>query len=174
LAKESTNIDSLAQMTVEELIAIDQVGEKVANSVYEFFRDEENIELLNRLKGYGINYREEEKNENSLEVFSGKSFLFTGKLARFGRNEIKDIVESLGGTNLSSVSKKLDYLIVGEDAGSKLSKAQELGTVTILTEEDFFQMINKDKQEEIEQEEPKEEKPKEEEKIIKTEQQSLF
>ncbi len=174
LAKESGNIDSLAQMTVEELIAIDQVGEKVANSVYEFFRDEENIELLNRLKGYGINYREEEKKENSLEVFSGKSFLFTGKLARFGRNEIKDIVESLGGTNLSSVSKKLDYLIVGEDAGSKLSKAQELGTVTILTEEDFFQMINKDKQEEIEQEEPKEEKPKEEEKIIKTEQQSLF
>lgn len=164
LAKESGDIDSLAKMTVEQLIAIDQVGEKVANSVYDFFRDEENIELLNRLKGYGINYREEEKKENSLEVFSGKSFLFTGKLARFGRNEIKDIVESLGGTNLSSISKKLDYLIVGEDAGSKLSKAQELGTVTILTEEDFFQMISKDKQEES----------KEEEKIIKTGQQSLF
>lgn len=153
LAKESKNIENLATMTVEELLVIDQVGEKVANSVFNFFRNEENIALIERLKGFGINYKEndEEKIDN-LAVFTGKNFLFTGKLSRFGRNEIKDIVESFGGTNLSSVSKKLDYLIVGEDAGSKLEKARELGTVTILTEEEFFNMINNNKEEKLEEE----------------------
>ncbi|MGL4641651.1 MAG: BRCT domain-containing protein, partial [Cetobacterium sp.] len=71
--------------------------------------------------------------------FTGKTFLFTGKLQKFKREEIKDLIESLGGTNLSSVSKKLDYLIVGEDAGSKLKKAEELGTVKILTEDEFLE-----------------------------------
>lgn len=153
LAKESKNIENLATMTVEELLVIDQVGEKVANSVFNFFRNEENIALIERLKEFGINYKEndEEKIDN-LAVFTGKNFLFTGKLSRFGRNEIKDIVESFGGTNLSSVSKKLDYLIVGEDAGSKLEKARELGTVTILTEEEFFNMINNNKEEKLEEE----------------------
>lgn len=143
LAKESRNIEALAKMSVDELLSIDQVGDKVANSVYEYFRDEDNVALLEKLKDFGINYKEdEEKKSADLEIFTGKNFLFTGKLSRFGRNEIKDIVESFGGTNLSSVSKKLDYLIVGEDAGSKLEKAKELGTVKILTEEEFFNMIN--------------------------------
>ncbi|MGL5971552.1 MAG: BRCT domain-containing protein, partial [Cetobacterium sp.] len=66
--------------------------------------------------------------------------LFTGKLHKFKREEIKEIIESLGGTNLSSVTKKLDYLIVGEDAGSKLKKAEELGTVIILTEDEFLEL----------------------------------
>ena len=173
LADVSGNIDNLAKMEVEELLSIDQVGDKVAQSVYNFFRDEESVELLNRLKSHGINYENKAKENTGNEVFSGKTFLFTGKLEHFGRSEIKDVVEKLGGTNLGSVSKKLDFLIVGEDAGSKLEKAQALGTVKIISEKDFFDMINNkkdsDKKEKVEEIEKSEEKSDK-----KAEQQSLF
>ena len=173
LADVSGNIDNLAKMEVEELLSIDQVGDKVAQSVYNFFRDEESVELLNRLKSHGINYENKAKENTGNEVFSGKTFLFTGKLEHFGRSEIKDVVEKLGGTNLGSVSKKLDFLIVGEDAGSKLEKAQALGTVKIISEKDFFDMINSekdsDKEEKVEEVEKSEEKSDK-----KAEQQSLF
>ena len=103
------------------------------------------MEIVNKLKDSGVNFgkKNEEKDEVIIEngKFSGKTFLFTGKLQRFKRDEIKDLIESLGGTNVSSVSKKLDYLIVGEDAGSKLTKAKELGTITILTEDEFNELI---------------------------------
>ncbi len=173
LADVSGNIDNLAKMEVEELLSIDQVGDKVAQSVYNFFRDEESVELLNRLKSHGINYENKAKENTGNEVFSGKTFLFTGKLEHFGRSEIKDVVEKLGGTNLGSVSKKLDFLIVGEDAGSKLEKAQALGTVKIISEKDFFDMINSEK--DSDKEEMVEEVEKSEEKSDKkAEQQSLF
>ena len=93
LADVSGNIDNLAKMEVEELLSIDQVGDKVAQSVYNFFRDEESVELLNRLKSHGINYENKAKENTGNEVFSGKTFLFTGKLEHFGRSEIKDVVE---------------------------------------------------------------------------------
>lgn len=144
LAKKSKNIDRLSQMTKEELLEIDGVGDKVAESVYKFFRDEKSMEIVKKLKKYGVNFGkkveeiEEKKAENG--KFTGKTFLFTGKLQRFKREEIKDLIESLGGTNLSAVGKKLDYLIVGEDAGSKLAKAKEIGTITILTEDEFIEL----------------------------------
>ena len=173
LADVSGNIENLAKMEVEELLSIDQVGDKVAQSVYNFFRDEESVELLSRLKSHGINYENKAKENTGNEMFSGKTFLFTGKLEHFGRSEIKDVVEKLGGTNLGSVSKKLDFLIVGEDAGSKLEKAQALGTVKIISEKDFFDMINNekdsDKEEKVEEIEKSEEKSDK-----KAEQQSLF
>ena len=173
LADVSGNIDNLAKMEVEELLSIDQVGDKVAQSVYNFFRDEESVELLNRLKSHGINYENKAKENTGNEVFSGKTFLFTGKLEHFGRSEIKDVVEKLGGTNLGSVSKKLDFLIVEEDAGSKLEKAEALGTVKIISEKDFFDMINSEK--DSDKEEMVEEVEKSEEKSDKkAEQQSLF
>lgn len=141
LAKRSGDIDKLSSMTKEELLDIDGVGEKVAESVYRFFRDEKSMEIVKKLKEYGINFSQEKKKNISGEGrFYGKTFLFTGKLEKFKREEIKDLIESLGGTNMSSVSKKLDYLIVGADAGSKLKKAQELETVTILTEDEFIEM----------------------------------
>ena len=181
LADVSGNIENLAKMEVEELLSIDQVGDKVAQSVYNFFRDEESVELLSRLKSHGINYENKAKENTGNEVFSGKTFLFTGKLEHFGRSEIKDVVEKLGGTNLGSVSKKLDFLIVGEDAGSKLEKAEALGTVKIISEKDFFDMINSekddDKEEKVEEiQEVKEEKieKSKEKSDKKTEQQSLF
>lgn len=141
LSKESKNIDNLAKMEVEELLAIDGVGEKVAQSVYGYFRDEDNMKVLEKLKEAKVNFQLEEVDQGShLEEFIGKAFLATGKLTHFKRQEIKDIVEKLGGTNISGVSKKLDYLIVGENPGSKLKKAEELGTVKILTEEEFLEL----------------------------------
>lgn len=142
LAKKSKNIDRLSQMTKEELLEIDGIGDKVAESVYKFFRDEKSMEIIRKLKKYGVNFgkKDEEINKKTVEngKLLGKTFLFTGKLQKFKRGEIKDLIESLGGINLSSVSKKLDYLIVGEDAGSKLTKAKEIGTINILTEDEFI------------------------------------
>lgn len=149
LSEESKNIDRLMEMTEEELLAIDGVGNKVAHSVYSFMRFPHNLEIIDKLKGHGINYEEAEVEEESLNSeFVGKTFLFTGKLQHYKRNEIKEVIESLGGTNIGSVSKKLDYLIVGEKAGSKLKKAEELGTVKILTEEEFVALAEGNNREE--------------------------
>lgn len=146
LAKASENIDNLSQMTKEELLEIEGVGEKVAESVYSFFRNDKTLTMVKKLKELGVNFsllkNDVEKNQEIASgTLVGKTFLFTGKLMKFKREEIKDLIESLGGVNSSGVNKKLNYLIVGEDAGSKLKKAQELGTVKILTEDEFIEMI---------------------------------
>ncbi len=143
LAKESKNIDILANMTHDELLTIDGVGEKVADAVYNFFRDEQSRDIVEKLKEVGVNFLlDETSTPPKVESeFTGKNFLFTGKLKNFKRDEIKKIIENMGGVNLNSVSKKLDYLIVGEDAGSKLKKALELGTIKILTEDEFIEKI---------------------------------
>ena len=145
LANASGNIDKLMNMSIEELIEIDGVGDKGAKAVYNFFRDSENIQLIEVLRGYGLQFAQEVKEEQSSEerIFEGKTFLFTGTLKNFKREEIKEEIEKLGGKNLSAVSKNLDYLIIGEKAGSKLKKAQELGTVKILTEDEFLEICGK-------------------------------
>lgn len=145
LANASRNIDKLMNMSIEELIEIDGVGDKGAKAVYDFFRDNENLQLIEVLRGYGLQFAQEVKEEQSSEerIFEGKTFLFTGTLKNFKREEIKEEIEKLGGKNLSAVSKNLDYLIIGEKAGSKLKKAQELGTVKILTEDEFLEICGK-------------------------------
>ena len=145
LANASRNIDKLMNMSIEELIEIDGVGDKGAKAVYDFFRDSENIQLIEVLRGYGLQFAQEVKEEQSSKerIFEGKTFLFTGTLKNFKREEIKEEIEKLGGKNLSAVSKNLDYLIIGEKAGSKLKKAQELGTVKILTEDEFLEICGK-------------------------------
>ncbi|MFR1676621.1 MAG: BRCT domain-containing protein, partial [Fusobacterium sp.] len=132
-------------MSVEEFMEIDGVGDKGAKAVYDFFRDSENLQLIEVLRGYGLQFAQEVKEEQSSEerIFEGKTFLFTGTLKNFKREEIKEEIEKLGGKNLSAVSKNLDYLIIGEKAGSKLKKAQELGTVKILTEDEFLEICGK-------------------------------
>ena len=142
LAEQSRNIDELMKMTEEELLTIDGVGEKVARSVYSFFREPANIEIIQKLKDEGVNFSLLQESKVERDVFEGKNFLVTGKLEKFTRNGIKEEIEKFGGKNLSAVSKNLDFLIVGKDAGSKLKKAQDIGTIKILTEEEFFQMIN--------------------------------
>ena len=141
LAEKSKNIDNLMKMTEEELLMIDGVGEKVAKSVYTFMRDPLNIEIINKLKDAGVNFALLKETKIEKDIFQGKNFLVTGKLEKFTRKEIQEEIEKFGGKNLSAVSKNLDYLIVGKDAGSKLKKAQDIGTIKILSEEEFFELI---------------------------------
>lgn len=141
LATESKNIDNLINMSKEDLLLINGIGEKVAESVVNFFSSEENLEIIEKLKEYGLNFSLEKESKVERDVFSGKTFLVTGKLNKFSRNEIKEEIEKFGGKNLSAVSKNLDYLIVGEKAGSKLEKAREIGTIKIISEEEFFNIV---------------------------------
>ena len=143
LAEKSKNIETLMEMTEEELLMIDGVGEKVAKSVYSFMRNPVNIEIIEKLKNAGVNFTLLKENKVEKDVFQGKNFLVTGKLEKFTRKEIQEEIEKFGGKNLSAVSKNLDYLIVGKDAGSKLKKAQDIGTIKILSEEEFFELIQK-------------------------------
>lgn len=145
LADASENIDNLMNMSIEELMEIEGVGDKMAQAIYEFFRDEEKKKLIEGLKIYGLTFAQEKKEElpEDEKVFTGKTFLFTGTLKNFTRNEIKEEIEKLGGKNLSAVSKNLDYLIVGEKAGSKLKKAQEIGSIKIITEDEFMEICKK-------------------------------
>lgn len=145
LAEASENIDNLMNMSIEELMEIEGVGDKMAQAIYEFFRDEERKKLIDGLKIHGLTFAQEKKEElpEDEKVFTGKTFLFTGTLKNFTRNEIKEEIEKLGGKNLSAVSKNLDYLIVGEKAGSKLKKAQEIGSIKIITEDEFMEICKK-------------------------------
>ena len=145
LAEASENIDNLMNMSIEELMEIEGVGDKMAQAIYEFFRDEEKKKLIEGLKINGLTFAQEKKEElpEDEKVFTGKTFLFTGTLKNFTRNEIKEEIEKLGGKNLSAVSKNLDYLIVGEKAGSKLKKAQEIGSIKIITENEFMEICKK-------------------------------
>lgn len=145
LADASENIDNLMNMSIDELMEIEGVGDKMAQAIYEFFRDEEKKKLIEGLKINGLTFAQEKKEElpEDEKVFTGKTFLFTGTLKNFTRNEIKEEIEKLGGKNLSAVSKNLDYLIVGEKAGSKLKKAQEIGSIKIITENEFMEICKK-------------------------------
>ena len=139
LAKKYKTIDNLMNASFEELSMIDDIGPIVANSIREFFLEEQTIDLVNKLKIAGVNMHslEEESEDNR---FEGKTFVLTGSLEEFTRNEASEIIERLGGKTSGTVSKKTDYVLAGEDAGSKLTKAQNLG-VTVITEAEFKEMI---------------------------------
>ena len=108
-----------------------------------FFRLEENRHMINELEKAGVNLsNHHKKQKNDAGVLSGKTFLFTGTLSHFKRSDAEAMVEEKGGSIISGVSSKLNYLIVGTDAGSKLEKAKKLGSVNILTEEQFLKLIN--------------------------------
>ena len=139
LAKEYDNIDNLANATVENLSEIEEVGPIVANSIREFFDQEQTKDLIKRLKNAGVNTTRI-KDETADNRFEGKTFVLTGGLENYSREEATNIIEKFGGKTSSSVSKKTNYVLAGEDAGSKLTKAQNLG-ITILTEQDFEKMI---------------------------------
>lgn len=145
LAKESKNILKLQTMTEEELQQIEGVGEKMARSIVDFFQNETKKQLIKNLMDIGLCFTLKDGVEVSTEtkIWQGKTFLVTGTLSKYTRAELQENIEKLGGTNLSSVTKKLDYLIVGEKAGSKLEKAKALGSVTILTEEEFLALKEK-------------------------------
>ena len=142
LAKNFPSIDDLKNATEEELCQVEDIGSKIAESIVSYLQNPENWEVIERLRSYGVQL---EKGENTTEVLStvleGKTFLFTGKLSLFTREQAEEMVEKHGGKNISAVSKNLNYLVVGEKAGSKLKKAQDIGTITILDEQQFLDLI---------------------------------
>ena len=139
LARYFKDMDKLIVATYEELRMIEDVGEITANTIYEFFRQDQTIDLINKLKQANVNMKAEIQ-ENEDGKFAGKTFVLTGSLEHYSREEASEIIEKMGGKTSSSVSKKTDYVLAGEDAGSKLKKAQELG-ITIISEEEFITML---------------------------------
>ena len=139
LAKKYKTMDSLMNASLESLAMTDDIGEISANSIYEFFRQDQTIDLINRLKEANVNM-EALESEDIDNRFEGKTFVLTGTLEKFTRKEASDLIEKHGGKTSGSVSKKTDYVLAGEDAGSKLTKAQSLG-VEIITEEQFEEMM---------------------------------
>ena len=138
LAKRFETIDNLMLTTSEDLSDVEEIGPIMANSIVEFFKQEQTRDLITRLKRAGVNtirIKDEEEDNR----FEGKTFVLTGSLEKYSRDEASSIIEKFGGKTSSSVSKKTSYVLAGEDAGSKLTKAQSLG-VTIISEAEFEEM----------------------------------
>lgn len=144
LAKRFKSIEGLQNATLEELENTADVGNKIAISIHEYFAKPEHLALIDRLKKAGLHFETEDSQEEISHILEGKTFLFTGKLTAFTREHAEELVEKNGGRNISSVSKNLDYLVVGEKAGSKLKKAEQLGTVNILDEYQFLDLFEKE------------------------------
>ena len=140
LCKKYKSIDEIANASFEELSMIDDVGMITAKSIYEFFGQPQTMDLIEKLKEAGVNTEVLEDDSNSDDRFYGETFVLTGSLTGFTRQEASDIIERFGGKVSGSVSKKTSYVLAGEEAGSKLTKAQELG-IRIISEEEFNNMI---------------------------------
>ena len=140
LTKKYNSIDKIANASLEELAMTPDVGLITAESIYEFFRQPQTIDLIEKLKNAGVNTLAK-TSKNKDDRFYGKTFVLTGSLENYTRDEASSIIESFGGKVSGSVSKKTSYVLAGEEAGSKLTKAQELG-VTIISEQEFNQMIS--------------------------------
>ncbi len=138
LTKTFKNIENLKNQSIENLLAVKGIGDKVAVAVNTFLNDENNWKIITDLQNIGLQFAVDETNSEEIadNPIKDKNFLATGKLQKYKRNDIKDIILSKGGNYLSAVSKNLDFLIAGEKAGSKLEKAEKLG-VRILTEDEF-------------------------------------
>ena len=139
LAKKFKTMDNLENASLESFIDVDDMGEIMAKSIFEFFSQPQTKDLLQRLKQANVNMILKE-NELIDDRFANKTFVITGKLDKYSRDEVEEIIERHGGKASSSVSKKTDYVLAGEDAGSKLTKAEGLG-IKIISEEEFEEMI---------------------------------
>ena len=139
LAKKYKNIDSLMNSSYEDLVMTDDVGEIMAKSIYEYFSQDQSKDLINRLKEAGVNFQIQVQ-DNQDDRFYGQVFVLTGSLEKYSRKEAEEIIEKMGGKTSSSVSKKTTYVLAGEDAGSKLTKANQLG-IKVISEEEFEKMI---------------------------------
>jgi len=141
LAQAFGSLENLEQATFEELVSIRDIGATVAQSIRTFFDNQANIAIIRRMLEAGVTLAAEQKKIGGR--FTGKSFVFTGALLRFTRDEARVLVENEGGNAVGSVSKKTDYVVTGEDAGGKLVKARELG-VMVLTEEEFLELLRQE------------------------------
>jgi DNA ligase (NAD+) len=142
LAHAINHILDLAKFDEEALQKLEDVGPKVANSVVQFFSNDDNIELIKKLERLGLDLKNEKKEFHKHGELDGQSFLFTGTLEKLKRAEAEELVEKNGGSILSGVSSKLNYLVVGADAGSKLEKAKKIPNIKIIDEDQFIKMVN--------------------------------
>ena len=124
----------------EDLTAINEIGPEIAASIVGFFHEQKNIDVMNKFKKAGVIPQKKAVSQNA--PLQGKSFVFTGTMESMGRNEAKTIVENLGGTIHSSVTKKTTYVVAGSDPGSKLDKARSSG-IKIISEEEFLKLIGR-------------------------------
>jgi len=143
LAKHYKNIDALMQADYNELINVDEIGDKIALSIRSFFKDEGNLQLINRLKDYGLQFAVEMKESTQVSnKFEGMTMVVSGKFETFSRDEIKQKIEDYGGKNGSSITGKTSVVVAGADMGpAKLEKATKLG-IPIWTEDDFVNQLN--------------------------------
>ena len=143
LADYFKGIDSLAKASLDELIQIEDVGPKVGESIVFFFKQPENIELINKLKEAGLNFSSIKEERKRKRPLTGQIFVLTGKLSSLSRENAKEIIEDLGGIFANSVSSKTSYVVVGDSPGAKLERAQKLGIPT-LEEREFLKLVKKD------------------------------
>ena len=140
LAQSLKSMDALAKASFDELISIDEIGDKIAMSIQAFFLEEKNREIVQRLRDFGLKM-EVEKKESASTIFEGLSFVVSGVFTAFSRNELKELIESNGGKNVGSISNKTSYVVAGENMGpAKLQKATDLG-VKIVSEDEFIAML---------------------------------
>ncbi len=139
LAERFKSLEKIMEATMADLITIPGVGPEAAKSIVEFFKDEENRRMIERLWQTGISF-EEAKEEKILKVLEGLTFVFTGTLKNFTREEVKELVLKSGGKVTDSISKNIDYLVVGENPGSKYQRAKALG-IKILNEDEFLKLL---------------------------------
>ncbi len=139
LTSHFEDIDDLKKASYQDFLEIDEIGEKIAKSLVDFFSDEKNLQMIEHLKEIGLNMKSEV--DSISNKLNGATFLVTGTLQNFSRKEIKNQIERNGGRVISAVSKNLDYLLVGENPGSKLAKAKKMENIKIIPEEEFLEMI---------------------------------
>jgi DNA ligase (NAD+) len=131
------------KFSLEDLQNLEDVGPKVAGSVHHFFSNKGNLQMLEELEKIGLQLKNEKKQHVTDGNLSGQTFLFTGTLPTLKRSDAEAMAEAYGGQILNGVSAKLNYLVVGEDAGSKLDKAKRLNTVKIISEDEFLKLVGK-------------------------------
>lgn len=139
IAQHFNNIDALIKATEEDLLTVPDIGSIIAQSIISFFAQPKNLEMIDALKEVGLQFSY--KSEQSSDILANKTFLITGTLPSYGRKEMETIIMEHGGKILSGVSKQLNYLVVGENPGSKLDKARQMGTVQIISEAELMDML---------------------------------
>ena len=149
LASNYKDLDKIINATSSEISSLEEFGETMANSVVEFFKEEKNINIVQKLKSYGVNTKAiEDKNNNIEKIFEGMKIVLTGTLPTLKRNDAKEMIESRGGKATSSVSKSTDFVLAGEEAGSKLTKANDLG-IKVIDEDTFIEICKLESKEEV-------------------------
>ena len=141
LANAVNHLLDFQSYSEEQLQQLEDVGVKVAGSIYEFFKNADNISMLHNLEKLGLTLRNEKKDTPATGNLIGKTFLFTGTLSTLKRSEAEEMVRANGGQVVSGVSAKLNYLVAGEEAGSKLEKAKKIPSIHIINEQEFINLL---------------------------------